>query len=98
MRSLKTGQVLYSRNGAKAFRPASTLKLVTTAAALDAFGPEARLRTTVESAGRQDATGRILGDVFLVGRGDPALGVADMATGNRCVLSSRWPTPWSPPA
>jgi len=74
VRSLKTGKVLYSRNGAKAFRPASTLKLVTTAAALDAFGPEARLRTTVETAGRLDATGRILGDLFLVGRGDPMLG------------------------
>ncbi len=74
VRSLKTGKVLYSRNGAKAFRPASTLKLVTTAAALDAFGPEARLRTTVETAGRLDATGRILGDLFLVGRGDPTLG------------------------
>jgi serine-type D-Ala-D-Ala carboxypeptidase/endopeptidase (penicillin-binding protein 4) len=74
VRSLKTGQVLYSRNAAKAFRPASTLKLVTTAAALDAFGPEARLRTTVETAGRLDETGRILGDLFLVGRGDPTLG------------------------
>ena len=74
VRSLKTGKVLYARNAAKAFRPASTLKLVTTAAALDAFGPEARLRTTVETAGRLDGTGRILGDLYLVGRGDPTLG------------------------
>jgi D-alanyl-D-alanine carboxypeptidase/D-alanyl-D-alanine-endopeptidase (penicillin-binding protein 4) len=74
VRSLKTGRVLYARNASKAFRPASTLKLVTTAAALDAFGPEARLRTTVETAGRLDGTGRILGDVLLVGRGDPTLG------------------------
>jgi serine-type D-Ala-D-Ala carboxypeptidase/endopeptidase (penicillin-binding protein 4) len=74
VRSLKTGDVLYTRNAAKAFRPASLLKLVTTAAALDAFGPEARLRTTVESAGGLDGAGRILGDVFLVGRGDPTLG------------------------
>jgi serine-type D-Ala-D-Ala carboxypeptidase/endopeptidase (penicillin-binding protein 4) len=74
VRSLKTGSVLYARNAAKAFRPASLLKLVTTAAALDGFGPEARLRTTVETAGRLDGTGRILGDVYLVGRGDPTLG------------------------
>ena len=74
VRSLATGKVLYSRNGDKAFRPASTLKLVTTAAALDAFGPDTRLRTTVETAGRLDVTGRILGDVFLVGRGDATLG------------------------
>jgi D-alanyl-D-alanine carboxypeptidase/D-alanyl-D-alanine-endopeptidase (penicillin-binding protein 4) len=65
--------VLYARNAEKTFRPASTLKLVTTAAALDAFGPDARLRTTVETTGRLDVLGRILGDVYLVGRGDPNL-------------------------
>jgi D-alanyl-D-alanine carboxypeptidase/D-alanyl-D-alanine-endopeptidase (penicillin-binding protein 4) len=74
VRSLKTAKLLYARNEAKAFRPASTLKLVTTAAALDAFGPEARLRTSLETAARRDGAGRILGDVFLVGRGDPSLG------------------------
>ena len=73
VRSLKTGKLVYARNAEKNFQPASTLKLVTTAAALDAFGPEARIRTTVETGGRQDGTGRILGDVYLVGRGDPAL-------------------------
>ena len=54
MRSLRTGRVLYARNAEKNLKPASTLKLVTTAAALDAFGPDARLRTTVETAGRLD--------------------------------------------
>jgi D-alanyl-D-alanine carboxypeptidase/D-alanyl-D-alanine-endopeptidase (penicillin-binding protein 4) len=73
VRSLATGRTLYSRNATHAFRPASTMKLLTTAAALDAYGPEARVRTTVETAGRQDALGRILGDVYLVGRGDPNL-------------------------
>jgi D-alanyl-D-alanine carboxypeptidase/D-alanyl-D-alanine-endopeptidase (penicillin-binding protein 4) len=73
VRSLRTGKVLYARNAEKNFKPASTLKLVTTAAALDAFGPDLRLRTTLETAARRDAMGRILGDVFLVGRGDPEL-------------------------
>jgi len=73
VRSLRTGRVLYARNAEKAFRPASALKLVTTAAALDALGPDARVRTSVETAGRIDAFGRILGDVLLVGRGDPRL-------------------------
>ena len=74
VRSLATGRTLYARNAEKAFRPASSMKLVTTAAALDAYGKDARIRTTVETAGRLDALGRILGDVYLVGRGDPNLG------------------------
>jgi D-alanyl-D-alanine carboxypeptidase/D-alanyl-D-alanine-endopeptidase (penicillin-binding protein 4) len=73
VRSLSTGRTLYARNAEKAFRPASNMKLVTTAAALDAYGADARLRTTVETAGRLDGLGRILGDVYLVGRGDPDL-------------------------
>jgi D-alanyl-D-alanine carboxypeptidase/D-alanyl-D-alanine-endopeptidase (penicillin-binding protein 4) len=73
VRSLATGRTLYARNAEKAFRPASSMKLVTTAAALDAYGKDARIRTTLETAGRLDALGRILGDVYLVGRGDPNL-------------------------
>jgi D-alanyl-D-alanine carboxypeptidase/D-alanyl-D-alanine-endopeptidase (penicillin-binding protein 4) len=73
VRSLRSGRVLYARDAEKNFKPASTLKLVTTAAALDAYGPDARLRTTVETGGRLDAFGRVLGDVYLVGRGDPNL-------------------------
>lgn len=73
VRSLRTGRVLYARNALKNVKPASTLKIVTTAATLDALGPDATLATTVETAGRQDAMGRILGDVFLVGGGDPNL-------------------------
>lgn len=73
VRSLARGRTLYALNATKAFRPASTLKLVTTAAALDAHGPEARIRTTLETAARIDGLGRLLGDVYLVGRGDPNL-------------------------
>ena len=73
VRGLRSGKVLYARNAEKSLRPASTMKLVTTAAALDAFGPEQRIKTTVETAGRLDGLGRVLGDVYLVGRGDPNL-------------------------
>ncbi len=73
VRELKSGRVLYARDAAKSFHPASTLKLVTTAVALDVLGPEAVVRTTVETAGRLDGMGRLLGDVFLVGRGDANL-------------------------
>ncbi|HXY38933.1 MAG TPA: D-alanyl-D-alanine carboxypeptidase/D-alanyl-D-alanine-endopeptidase, partial [Vicinamibacteria bacterium] len=73
VRGLKSGRTLFALNPARAFRPASTLKLVTTAAALDVLGPGARPRTTVLTAARTDALGRVLGDVYLVGGGDPNL-------------------------
>lgn len=73
VRSLASGKVVYARNATRNVKPASTMKIVTAAAALDAFGPDETLPTTVETVGRQDAMGRILGDVFLVGGGDPNL-------------------------
>jgi serine-type D-Ala-D-Ala carboxypeptidase/endopeptidase (penicillin-binding protein 4) len=72
VRSLRTGAVLYSRNAAKSFHPASTLKLVTTAAALDVLGPLERVRTTVETAVPL-REGILEGDLLFVGRGDPNL-------------------------
>lgn len=73
VRDLRSGKVLYSLNDDVSLTPASTLKLATTAAALDAYGPTATITTTVETAGRLDDAGRVLGDVFLVGRGDPMI-------------------------
>ena len=70
---------------------------MTTAAALDAFGPDARLRTTVETAGRLDALGRILGDVYLVGRGDPNLSGRFTRRPRRPRPSRSWRTRCAPP-
>jgi D-alanyl-D-alanine carboxypeptidase/D-alanyl-D-alanine-endopeptidase (penicillin-binding protein 4) len=86
VRSLDTGRTLYALNAERAFRPASTLKLVTTAAALDLLGPDARLRTTVETAARLDGQGRLLGDVLLVGRGDPGLSARPASEGRATAL------------
>ncbi len=73
IRSLTTGRVLYARNETKSLAPGSLLKLATTAAVLDALGPDLTLETTVETAGAIDGQGRLRGDVYLVGRGDPTL-------------------------
>ena len=58
-------QILYSRNASRYFTPASTNKLLTTAAALQSLGPNYRIRTSVY--------GDRNGVVRVVGRGDPSL-------------------------
>ena len=68
---LDTGKALYSQNAEQLFLPASNTKLFTTAAALAIAGPDYRFRTTVEAEGRIDGHGRLLGDLVIVGRGDP---------------------------
>jgi serine-type D-Ala-D-Ala carboxypeptidase/endopeptidase (penicillin-binding protein 4) len=68
-----TGDVLYEKNADKYFVPASNMKLLTTALALDKLGPDYRFRTTVETNGTLSPDGKLIGDLILVGRGDPNL-------------------------
>jgi serine-type D-Ala-D-Ala carboxypeptidase/endopeptidase (penicillin-binding protein 4) len=68
---LETGKALYSQNSDQLFLPASNAKLFTTAAALSIAGPNYRFRTTVEADGKIDDNGRLLGDLVIIGRGDP---------------------------
>jgi serine-type D-Ala-D-Ala carboxypeptidase/endopeptidase (penicillin-binding protein 4) len=68
-----TGDTLYELNADKYFVPASNMKLFTTALALAKLGPEYRFHTTLETHGAISAKGKLSGDLFLVGRGDPNL-------------------------
>ncbi len=60
-----TGEPLYERDADKAFTPASTTKIATALAVLEATGPEKRLHTDAVL----DGDGRLI----LVGGGDPTL-------------------------
>jgi len=68
-----TGETLYERNPEKYFVPASNMKLLTTALALDTLGPDYQFRTTIETHGKLSKKGKLTGDLILVGRGDPNL-------------------------
>jgi serine-type D-Ala-D-Ala carboxypeptidase/endopeptidase (penicillin-binding protein 4) len=67
-----TGETLYEKNADRYFTPASNMKLLTTALALDKLGSDYRFRTTVETHGAI-SRGVLSGDLILVGRGDPNL-------------------------
>lgn len=73
VKDIKTGEVLYNLNGEKLFSPASTTKLVSVAAWLNAFGENYRFKTPVYAAGEVD-NGRLTGDLIIVGQGDLVLG------------------------
>lgn len=66
------GEVVYRHAADRSMVPASTLKLFTATAALDRLRPEHRFRTSVV-AGAPVAGGVVIGDLTLVGGGDPLL-------------------------
>ncbi|RNL80647.1 D-alanyl-D-alanine carboxypeptidase/D-alanyl-D-alanine endopeptidase [Halostreptopolyspora alba] len=72
VRSLDTGNLLYERNADTALTPASNMKLLTSAAALDVLGPDHTFETTV-TADEEPTSGVVEGDLYLTGTGDPSL-------------------------
>ena len=69
-----TGAVLFEQDADKLFAPASTTKLFSCAAALEAFGADHRFTTVVVRQGEVDSAGVLRGDLVLVASGDPTLG------------------------
>jgi serine-type D-Ala-D-Ala carboxypeptidase/endopeptidase (penicillin-binding protein 4) len=76
VRDLDAGEVLFTDNAGARRTPASNEKLFTTAAFLDALGPDATLKTRVYARGGRLGGGTVTGDLVIVGDGDPAFGTA----------------------
>lgn len=70
--SLTRGDTLFSRNAGTPLLPASTMKMLTTAVALERLGPKWQFSTDVLYDGTLD-DGTIHGNVYLKGDGDPSL-------------------------
>ncbi|MEL6122215.1 MAG: D-alanyl-D-alanine carboxypeptidase/D-alanyl-D-alanine-endopeptidase [Bacteroidota bacterium] len=70
----KDGSVIFQRQPKILLIPASTLKLVTTLSALDILGAEHQYRTEISYRGQISDDGTLIGDLFVVGSGDPSLG------------------------
>lgn len=80
VKSLKSGETLYSHNAGKLMMPASNMKIVTLAAAAEQLGWDYRYTTTIAAAGPIE-NGTLQGDLIVAGSGDPSLvaegGMAD---------------------
>ena len=72
----RTGEPLFAVNADDALNPASNVKMISTAAALELLGPDFRYPTRVLGP-EPDAQGAIHGSVYLLGSWDPTLATSD---------------------
>jgi serine-type D-Ala-D-Ala carboxypeptidase/endopeptidase (penicillin-binding protein 4) len=71
----KTGETIAELNPDLSLMPASTLKLITTAAAYEILGKNFRYKTVLQYSGTIDTIKRVLnGDIYIKGGADPTLG------------------------
>lgn len=90
--AVENGKTIVSYNASTRMVPASNMKLVTTGAALKAFGPEYRFTTEIGYSGTIDKDGTLNGDVYIIGGGDPTIGAADTTAYKADALFWKWKT------
>jgi len=85
-------QVIADHRADRVAVPASALKLITTGTALSLFGPDFRFPTELQYDGTL-AGGRLNGNLWIKGFGDPTLGSSNLDdTPNREALLQEWVT------
>jgi serine-type D-Ala-D-Ala carboxypeptidase/endopeptidase (penicillin-binding protein 4) len=86
------GDTLYSRDAGKLFVPASNMKLITGAVALEALGPDFQFETRFLADGPL-RDGTLDGDLLVEGRGDPSVSsntLGDAMVVPRAIADSLW--------
>jgi D-alanyl-D-alanine carboxypeptidase/D-alanyl-D-alanine-endopeptidase (penicillin-binding protein 4) len=68
---LNSGEIVLAHNPKLSLVPASTLKILTSAAALETFGPDHKFKTTFAYTGNISESRTLNGDLILMGGGDP---------------------------
>jgi D-alanyl-D-alanine carboxypeptidase/D-alanyl-D-alanine-endopeptidase (penicillin-binding protein 4) len=71
----KTGDIILDYNSGISLTPASVMKIITSAAALEILGPGYTFKTSVGYTGSLNKrSGTLKGNIIILGGGDPALG------------------------
>lgn len=73
IQSVETGEFIFKNNDSKNFVPASTQKVITTAAALDLLGEDFKFTTKLYLDGQILPGGEFLGNIIIRGLGDPTI-------------------------
>jgi D-alanyl-D-alanine carboxypeptidase/D-alanyl-D-alanine-endopeptidase (penicillin-binding protein 4) len=84
-----SGGVLYARGDDQVLKPASNVKLLTTAAALDVLGPDFRYKTLLATRGRRKGAA-LEGDLVVLGSGDPSISGRFVADHDRRAIFRDW--------
>lgn len=71
---LDSNKIVSGISSSRSLVPASTMKLVTTATALEMMGSGKRFTTSIKYSGEIDTNCVLNGNIFIVGGGDPCLG------------------------
>ncbi len=71
--SFDDDSVVYQRDPDRRLIPASVAKVVTSAVAIDALGPDYRFTTTIAATHAIDGNGRLKGDLLVQAGGDPTI-------------------------
>jgi D-alanyl-D-alanine carboxypeptidase/D-alanyl-D-alanine-endopeptidase (penicillin-binding protein 4) len=74
VQNLKTGQTVFEFNAEKDLIPASTMKLITSATALELLGADYRFETPVGYTGKVENSKILNGNLVIIGGADPVLG------------------------
>ena len=77
IRNRQTGELLYTYRGNHLMRPASNMKILTGATALDVLGKDYRFYTEIYIDGELE-NGQLNGNVYIKGHGDPTISADDL--------------------
>ena len=83
------GHVIARREAGRRMVPASNMKLITTGTGLYALGADFRFETGIGITGTVEE-GTLHGDVYVIGGGDPTIGVSDTVAVKPDALFWRW--------